>query len=360
MGVLRPARHTLFWPGAVALVLSVLVGVTLGPGRDTPALAQSAAGTPTPTPNSATIKRGGRDYQVRTFETETAPDGRTMRAGSLLVKFRPGVSPAVSAATHSLANGQPVESVGASAAVRVEVPRGRASQSLAAYSQRSDVEFAEPDYMVHALITPNDPRWADQWGLTRISAPAAWDISHSASSIAIAILDCGIYGASSSVSSPDGRPGHADVRDKVILEQNFSPSADADDFCNHGTHVAGIAAASTNNGLGVAGVGFDARLLNGKVLDDTGSGDQHELGRGASLPGERAERHRLCLVAGCGDRRRGRQRWVQRIALAGELRSRGGSRRDRPTRRRRPVFKLWSERAGRRAGRRYRLDQQHW
>lgn len=53
---------------------------------------------------------------------------------------------------------------------------------------------------------------------------------------------------------------------------NFTTSHDADDFCNHGTHVAGISAASTNNGIGVTGVGYNANIVNVKVLGDNGSG----------------------------------------------------------------------------------------
>ena len=70
----------------------------------------------------------------------------------------------------------------------------------------------------------------------------------------------------------DGRPGHPDVRDKVVSRINFTTAPDADDFCNHGTHVAGIAAAGTNNNIGVAGMGYDASIVNVKVLGDNGSG----------------------------------------------------------------------------------------
>jgi subtilisin family serine protease len=59
----------------------------------------------------------------------------------------------------------------------------------------------------------------------------------------------------------------------TVARRDFtgSPSG-TDDFCDHGTHVAGIASANTNNGIGVAGVGYDTHLLNGKVLDDFGRG----------------------------------------------------------------------------------------
>ena len=58
----------------------------------------------------------------------------------------------------------------------------------------------------------------------------------------------------------------------MVNEANFSDEADADDWCDHGTLMAGIAAANTNNSLGVAGVAFNAKLMNGKVLDDSGEG----------------------------------------------------------------------------------------
>ncbi len=240
-----------------------------------PRVAAQVAPTPTSAPGTkqVTIARGGRLFQTSTFEQETAPDGRPMMAGSLLVKFRSSASQATRDVVHQAAGALAVERLGLADLARVQIRPGTVTQALAAYRGRADVERAEPDYVLRKTFTPNDPSFGQQYGMAKIQAPAAWDVTHSSFGIRIAILDCGVYSSSSSYISPDGLPGHPDVRSKVVLETNFTTSSfGADDLCDHGTHVAGIAAASTNNGIGVAGVGFDAAIMNGKVLDDTGQG----------------------------------------------------------------------------------------
>jgi thermitase len=142
----------------------------------------------------------------------------------------------------------------------VKVPPGKVQERLAAYRGERDVQFAEPDYVARAIETPIDPGFGSQWGLTRIQASQAWDVTTSNSGVTIAILDTGIDAS------------HEDLAAKVVAVQNFTTSGTADDNYGHGTHVAGIAAASTNNTVGVAGAGYSASLMNGKVLDDTGSG----------------------------------------------------------------------------------------
>src|SRR5207253_8891692 len=115
------------------------------------------------------------------------------------------------------------------------------------------------DSLATATLAVNDPRVAEEWGLQRIQANTAWDTAQG-SGVSVAVLDCGINSS------------HPDLAGRVSLQRNFTSSATMDDRCNHGTHVAGTIAAGTNNGIGVAGVAPGASLINGKVLDDTGSG----------------------------------------------------------------------------------------
>jgi thermitase len=228
-----------------------------------------------PPVRSVSVSRGGRTFSTVTYESEAGPGGREVGSGTFLVKFKHGAGQNARSAAHQAVGALAVDTVGLADVERIQVPRGGVAGALAAYQGRADVEYAEPDYIVRGSFTPNDPRLGEQWGVSKIGAPHAWDRTRSRPDIRVAILDCGIFEpGSSSFLAPDGQRGHPDLRNgKVVAQINLTASPrGADDFCNHGTHVAGIAAASTNNGVGVAGVGFDASIMNAKVLDDTGSG----------------------------------------------------------------------------------------
>src|SRR5581483_618823 len=98
------------------------------------------------------------------------------------------------------------------------------------------------------MSQPNDPLIAKQWALTSINAPAAWDITTGSGSIVIAVLDSGVDVT------------HPDLAGKLVPGRNVvDDSADVTDSFGHGTHVAGIAAAAGNNGVGIAGVSWGAR-----------------------------------------------------------------------------------------------------
>ncbi len=124
----------------------------------------------------------------------------------------------------------------------------------------SEVDYVEPDSPVKAEAMPDDTYLNQQWDLTKIQAPQAWNITHSSSTIKIAILDSGIDST------------HPDLASKIVAKQNFTDSKTTEDVYGHGTHVAGIAAAITNNNTGVAGLGYNASLMNVKVLSDSGGG----------------------------------------------------------------------------------------
>ncbi|MER6071036.1 S8 family peptidase [Streptomyces sp. NPDC001817] len=96
----------------------------------------------------------------------------------------------------------------------------------------------------------------------QIGAPVAWKAGYTGKGVKVAVLDTGVD------------TGHPDLKDQVIASKNFSGAADATDHYGHGTHVASIVAGTgAKSGGKYRGVAPDARILNGKVLDDTGSGD---------------------------------------------------------------------------------------
>lgn len=142
----------------------------------------------------------------------------------------------------------------------LKVPSGQEENLVKVFSRNPLVSYAEPNFKAYALEVPNDPYFSNQWGMTKVQAPGAWDISHGSTSAKIAILDTGID------------KDHEDLAAKVVSRANFTTAPSDDDLYGHGTHVAGIASALTNNALGVAGLGYEARLMSAKVLDDNGSG----------------------------------------------------------------------------------------
>ncbi|RMG23629.1 MAG: peptidase S8 [Armatimonadetes bacterium] len=146
---------------------------------------------------------------------------------------------------------------------RVKLPKSvSVEQAITFYSSLRNVEFAEPNYIAHATFTPNDTFWNLQWGAQRIQCAPAWDITQGDPSIVIAILDTGVQ-----FSNPD-------IAGKTVSGgwDYANNDSDPSDDNGHGTNVAGIAAAATNNNVGIAGVGFNCKILPIKVLNASGSG----------------------------------------------------------------------------------------
>ena len=111
----------------------------------------------------------------------------------------------------------------------------------------------------------NDPLYPRQWGLEQIKAPAAWARGAQGAGATIAVVDTGVDLV------------HPDLSSKLLGGADFVPGggacAGAQDEEGHGTHVAGIAAAATDNGTGVAGTAPGAAIMPVRTLDDDGSGE---------------------------------------------------------------------------------------
>lgn len=158
----------------------------------------------------------------------------------------------------------------------------RVAEAAARYRSSGLVRFAEPDYVVSAAATlPNDPQFQNgtQWALNNygqngglpgadVDAPAAWDVQRTASNVIVAIVDSGIRHTHEDLAGnvwtnpADGTPGFN------ALTGNHDPWDDN----GHGTHLAGIIGAVTDNAKGVAGVAWRVKLMACKFLDAGGFG----------------------------------------------------------------------------------------
>jgi thermitase len=203
---------------------------------------------------------------------------------TILVKF--GVPAKAAAIVRSLGdrplgltlNGVEVVGLDRGEKVRTKVARYRALKS---------VLYAEPNFIARGQLTggklgpPNDPQFGSQWAWGRIQAVDGWSAypgSYSAGDAAtLAIVDTGVDSHHPDLS--DGRILTALGANCVTPSGSCSPSSALDDN-GHGTHVAGIAAAATNNGVGVAGTAYESRVIPVKVLDSSSQGSYAAITNG--------------------------------------------------------------------------------
>ena len=157
------------------------------------------------------------------------------------------------------------QTVGRVAVVRL-APGESEAHALAAYNARRDVLYAEPNGFRRpfALGTPNDPGYTSQWALPEISAPAGWSLFPGSFSPApgakVGIVDTGV-----DAGHPDLAPNLTSSGATCVGGCVADNPTDID---GHGTHVAGIAAAAANNGLGVAGLAFSSPIVAVRVFHD--------------------------------------------------------------------------------------------
>ncbi len=131
------------------------------------------------------------------------------------------------------------------------------------------VIYAERNAYAYALMVPNDPYYKYQWHMTRIGVEDAWDLS-TGSGVIVAVVDTGIKQTLEDLANTQFVPGY-----DFVNEDN-----DPTDDEGHGSHVAGTIAQSTNNGVGVVGIAFNAKLMPVKVLDSRGSGTYDDIADG--------------------------------------------------------------------------------
>ncbi len=271
---------------AIMFAASVLVALVLLPGG---LRADQATPAREPLPAPWTVPAEGLPGDML---DGLSTDDPIYVENRLLVGFKAGTSADEKKALHELLGGQVIAEI---PHVGVQVLRFRDEDALSvvsAYQARESVAFAEPDYLVSIfgapdeiqptvggagvrspgfddtlgiLKIPNDPYYTQQWHHEQIDSARAWDFSL-ASGVTVAIVDTGV------------NCGHSDLSGNCVAGYDFvNNDNDPNDDHGHGTHVAGISAALTDNGIGIAATGWAARVMPMKALDRTGNGSHSAI-----------------------------------------------------------------------------------
>jgi len=163
---------------------------------------------------------------------------------------------------------------------------------MVAFAQNPNVAYVEPDRVMHALFTPNDTYFANQWDLTDATGgmrmPAAWDLAGSApgAGINVAVLDTGItthsdlsgqivggydfISDSAAARDGNGRDSNAADQGDWYAANECGAGYPASNSSWHGTHVTGTIVAAANNAKGIAGVAYGAKVVPVRVLGKCG------------------------------------------------------------------------------------------
>ena len=197
--------------------------------------------------------------------TALVTDGPATNPSRVLVRFRNGAAPVFLPGSASS-----MAFPGDGNLHLVNTPPGLSvSETVRRYQANPNVLYAEPDYVVQVDSVPTDPGWNQQWDMVKISAPTAWNTQTDSSSLVVAIIDTGINFKHPDLqanlwTNSDGSHGFTCMRGRC--------AKGGDDDYGHGTHVAGTIGAAANNGIGIAGLNWHAKLMSVKFLDASGAG----------------------------------------------------------------------------------------
>lgn len=187
------------------------------------------------------------------FNPKITQAQETIPPTSVIIKFKDGVSESAKQKVYSQTK---TTKTGYVSTINIDTAAftDDLTKTINTLNSYSEVEYAEPDYVRTLFFTPNDPKYGSQYFLNLIKADKAWELTQGASTVYVADIDTGI-----SISHPD-------LVGKIYKTKNYSNDDIMIDFkCPHGTAVAGVYGAATNNSVGIASVGFKTQIIAAKL-----------------------------------------------------------------------------------------------
>jgi subtilisin family serine protease len=207
--------------------------------------------------------------------------------GTILIGFEPGTSAAEEKAIEAGAGAVRAEAIGDRVRV-LRVPKGQELAKIAELKGHAKVRYAEPNYVLHALTTPNDPSFPKLWGLRNtgqsvnstsgvagadIEAEPAWTVTTGGAGVVVGVVDTGVdYNHPDLAANVWSNPGVAGCGAGTRGYNAITNSCNPMDDNNHGTHVSGTIGAVGNNSTGVVGVSWTTKIMGLKFLNSSGSG----------------------------------------------------------------------------------------
>lgn len=169
------------------------------------------------------------------------------------MRFEPSTAATVRSRAHDRADAS-VRTEILPGLLHVEFAPGRLQEVLSSYAAETSVLFVEPNYTFRPAYLPDDPKFPSQWAPLKMRVDEVWDEQRGDASIVVAVIDSGVDA------------DHGDLAAHYAWGLDLMANDDdPEDVTGHGTGVSGIAAAVPDNGLGIAGVGFDCRFASYKV-----------------------------------------------------------------------------------------------
>lgn len=140
-----------------------------------------------------------------------------------------------------------------------------------AFQQRSAIAYVEQNATYQVSLTPNDTSFGSQYAPQQVRAPTAWETTLGSESVTISIVDQGVQ-----YDHPDLTAQFGSTAGYDFVDNDTDPYPDSLSEENHGTHVVGIASATTNNETGIAGMS-NSRLLSARAFSEAGSGSTSDI-----------------------------------------------------------------------------------